>query len=82
MSRRLQPPVAFGLQAACLAALALLAAGAEPAAPPVFEKDVLPLFQSKGLSCHGPDKRKAELDVRGKATLLKGGENGPCGVRK
>jgi mono/diheme cytochrome c family protein len=71
MSRPLSQPAACGL----LAALALLAVAAEP---PLFEKDIFPLFQSKCLSCHGPDKRKAELDLRGKATLLKGGENGPA----
>lgn len=45
--------------------------------PVVFEKGVLPIFQAKCVSCHGPDKQKAGLDVRSVAALLKGGETGP-----
>ncbi len=29
-----------------------------------FEKDVLPIFESKCVSCHGASKRRAGLDVR------------------
>src|SRR5262249_45987269 len=65
----------------CLVIL-VLAAGqliaAEPAPPPVFEKDVLPLFQAKCVRCHGGDSKKADLDLRSKPGLLKGGETGPA----
>src|SRR5947209_19576170 len=74
MRRRLVPAALF---AAGLATLALRAAAADPAPAPVFEKDVLPLFRAKCLRCHGADKRQAELDLRGKPTMLKGGESGP-----
>jgi uncharacterized protein DUF1553/uncharacterized protein DUF1549/cytochrome c len=73
--RRCLVPVA--VSAACLAALALRAAAADPPPAPVFEKDVLPLFQMKCLRCHGADKRQADLDLRGKPAMLKGGEDGP-----
>ena len=54
-----------------------LAAAADAPAIPLFEKDVLPVFQAKCLSCHGADKQKADLDMRSKAAMLKGGEAGP-----
>jgi hypothetical protein len=68
---------------------ALLAAGvllhgslalraADPAAAVTFEKDVLPILQARCLRCHGADKQKADLDLRTKAGLLKGGETGPA----
>jgi hypothetical protein len=44
----------------------------------VFEKDVLPLLQGKCVRCHGGAKQKADLDLRSKAGLLKGGESGPA----
>jgi hypothetical protein len=52
---------------------------APPAAPgPVFEKDVLPILQTKCHSCHGEKKQKAGLDLRDSSTILRGGENGPA----
>jgi hypothetical protein len=51
---------------------------AEPTAVPTFEKDILPLFQARCLSCHGADKQKADLDMRSKPAMLKGGESGPA----
>src|SRR6516225_11291715 len=66
---------------------ALLAA--EPEKPrvaeghaPDFETDVAPIFQTKCLKCHGEKDRKAELDLRTLATLLKGGESGAVIVPK
>ena len=47
------------------------------AAEPTFEKDILPIFQAKCLGCHGADKQKADLDMRSKAAMLRGGESGP-----
>jgi hypothetical protein len=53
-------------------------AAAKPPPAPVFEKDVLPILQARCLRCHGADKREADLDLRHRATLLKGGESGPA----
>jgi mono/diheme cytochrome c family protein len=66
-----------------LAALLLpqsFTAGADgPALPtPVFERDLLPLFQARCVRCHGTEQQKARLDLRTKAALLKGGESGPA----
>jgi Protein of unknown function (DUF1553)/Protein of unknown function (DUF1549)/Planctomycete cytochrome C len=61
-----------------LALVGLLLAQPAPAAVPLFEKEVLPIFQAKCLGCHGADKRKAALDLRTKAVLLRGGESGPA----
>ncbi len=53
------------------------AARAEEKAAPVFEKDVVPVLRAKCFGCHGAEKRKAKLDLRTKAGMLKGGETGP-----
>ena len=55
-----------------------LAVAADAPAIPLFEKDVLPVFKAKCLSCHGADKQKADLEMRSKAAMLKGGESGPA----
>jgi hypothetical protein len=54
------------------------AVAADPPAIPIFEKDILPLFQAKCLSCHGATKQKADLDMRNKVAMLKGGDSGPA----
>lgn len=50
------------------------------AAEPRFETEVLPIFQAKCLSCHGEKGRKADLDLRSQASILKGGDSGPAVV--
>ena len=64
-----------------VAALALLgirqASGAEPAAAPPFEHDVLPILTAHCLKCHGREARKASLDLRTMTLLARGGESGP-----
>ena len=45
---------------------------------PRFEEDVLPIFQSNCLACHGENVRQADLDLRQRDTALKGGESGPA----
>src|SRR5262249_29944466 len=60
--------------------LSLFAAPARAADAPVFEKTVLPLLQAKCVRCHGGDKLKADLDVRSRAALVKGGESGSAVV--
>src|SRR5262245_6893299 len=49
-----------------------------PKMPPLFEKDILPILQAKCMNCHGAEKQRAGLDLRGKAAILKGGESGPA----
>src|SRR5579875_3848286 len=44
---------------------------------PSFESDILPLLQAKCLRCHGEKAKKAELDLRTRAGILKGSESGP-----
>jgi mono/diheme cytochrome c family protein len=44
---------------------------------PRFETDILPLFQAKCLRCHGEKAKKGELDLRTRASILKGSESGP-----
>jgi len=56
--------------------LAVPAAAADPL--PVFEKAVLPLLKARCVRCHGGEKLNADLDVRSKPALLKGGESGPA----
>ena len=50
-------------------------AGARPIA---YESDIRPLLAAACFGCHGEDKRKARLDLRGKEPRLKGGESGPA----
>jgi mono/diheme cytochrome c family protein len=45
-----------------------------------FEHDILPLFQTKCLRCHGDKARKGDLDLRSLAAAVKGGESGPAVV--
>jgi hypothetical protein len=71
-------PLTVGVLAvACWTALPRgWAADKAPAGDPVFEKDVMPIFQAKCLQCHGAAKIKAGLDLRTKAAVLKGGDTG------
>jgi hypothetical protein len=41
------------------------------AAEPVFERDVLSIFAARCLSCHGGVTKKADLDLRNRASILK-----------
>ncbi|HMC65208.1 MAG TPA: DUF1549 domain-containing protein, partial [Gemmataceae bacterium] len=72
-----------GLPAILLASLLVSAGAVDSSAAdkpvqPLFEKDVLPILESKCLRCHGKDLQKADLDLRSKTGLLKGGESGPA----
>lgn len=55
----------------------------EPKKPPMvakvsFEKEILPLFRSKCLNCHGGvGNPKGGLDLRTVAAIMKGGDSGP-----
>jgi mono/diheme cytochrome c family protein len=50
---------------------------APSASAPRFESDILPLLEARCVRCHGGKVRKAELDLRSKAGIFKGGESGP-----
>src|SRR5262249_25152778 len=66
---------AWNLAPAPAAARAGEKAGARPV---TYEADIRPLLAATCLGCHGEDKRKARLDLRGKDSMLKGGESGPA----
>ncbi len=73
-----------------VALLVVLAASVAPAAEPTFTKDqvaffdekVAPLLKASCLKCHGdkPDKLSGGLDLRTRATAIKGGDTGPVAV--
>ncbi len=46
--------------------------------PAVSEKDVLPIFQVRCVACHGKRRQEAGLDLRTRASRLKGGRSGPA----
>ncbi len=54
----------------------LNAAAAEPAPP--FDKQIAPLLQARCLKCHNAIKSRGDLDLTGRASLLKGGQTGPA----
>lgn len=77
------PPGPTPLTAKEIAALgAWIDGGAKSASPSavrrVTQHDVIPLLLLHCSSCHGAQKREAGLDVRTKASLLKGGKTGPA----
>ncbi len=65
----------------CLLAIFWLSptnADAASAAPPEFEKNVLPILQAKCLRCHGEKQQAGKLDMRTPAAMLRGGNTGPA----
>ena len=44
----------------------------------VTERDVLPVFQMRCVTCHGKRRKEAGLDLRTRASRLRGGESGPA----
>ena len=46
--------------------------------PAVSEKEVLPIFQVRCVACHGKRRQEAGLDLRTRASRLKGGRSGPA----
>src|SRR5882672_9460098 len=66
--------VAAALVTASIAAPAAIAAPTTP--QPVFERDVLPIFEANCVRCHGPKLRMAHMDLSTYDHVLKGGESG------
>jgi hypothetical protein len=52
----------------------------DPAALEFFEKQVRPLLASRCQTCHGASKSKGDLRLDSRASILKGGNNGPAVV--
>jgi len=67
-------PRMLGLAGAVLAIASAAPGGAGiPDGEPRFETDVLPILEANCVSCHGRGARQAELDLRTRAGLLRGG---------
>ena len=50
-----------------------------PAAHPVnFSQEIKPIFEASCIKCHGRGRAKGDFQIDSRATLLKGGENGPA----
>ncbi len=47
---------------------------------PRFESDIAPIFEAHCLTCHGERLQQAELDLRTRDAVLKGGKSGPVVV--
>ena len=73
-------PFALWLAGAAMWAGFVLTAQAEPSdvqGAPVFEKEVLPIFQTHCVRCHGPKMKLLELDLSTPEGVLQGSESGP-----
>ncbi|MEX2262073.1 MAG: PSD1 and planctomycete cytochrome C domain-containing protein [Bryobacteraceae bacterium] len=81
ISRKLRPVVWL---ARLITGVALLAVGVTQTSrltaqkAHVAEKDILPIFESKCLQCHGETLKMANLDLRTRESMLKGGDKGPA----
>ncbi len=65
--------------AAALGWLAVAAAEPNPATKPLdYQRDVLPILQTKCVRCHKPMKADGKLDLSTRAAMLKGGISGPA----
>ncbi len=58
--------------------VALCAMPVWAAAPPQFEKDILPLLEAKCAKCHTGAEAQGGLDIRTRGSLVKGGKSGPA----
>ncbi len=47
-------------------------------APAVTQHDIIPLLHLRCVACHGGRRQEASLDLRTKASILKGGKSGPA----
>lgn len=60
-----------------LPATDLPATEAATAGPVSFSADILPIFESRCVSCHGGNKTEKGLDLKSFASLMNGSEEGP-----
>lgn len=54
--------------------------GVTPAPSPFYVSTIAPIFESKCVSCHGPDKQKGGLAMHTPEDLILGGDSGPAYV--
>ncbi len=66
------------LATVCLAFVAFAPAAADAEERTRFESDVLPVFESHCLVCHGQQSLQAGLDLRTEASVVRGGASGPA----
>jgi hypothetical protein len=71
----------LGITTLLLALTSVRGFGAAPARRPPRFDDVRPLFTAFCLKCHGAKVRKAGVDLRSPASVLRGGSGGPIVVR-
>ena len=57
-----------------------VAEGPAPSAPEVTQHDVIPVLLRRCTVCHGLRQQEGGLDLRTKASMLKGGKSGPAFV--
>lgn len=69
---------AFVLLIVALGASARAEDSVQVASETLFREKVLPLLNTKCLSCHGPDKQEGGLRLDSREAAIKGGENGPA----
>jgi hypothetical protein len=48
--------------------------------PAVTQHDILPLFYLRCVACHGGRRKEADLDLRTRKSILKGGKSGPAAI--
>lgn len=48
-----------------------------PTAPVSFANDILPIFESRCIKCHGGEQTKEGLDMKTYESLMAGSQNGP-----
>lgn len=70
--------VFFGGLLLCVLTVRGVEAETKQSEVPDFQRDVLPIFESKCLRCHGVKRRDAKLDMRTLEAMLKGGVTGPA----
>jgi hypothetical protein len=61
--------------------VAITVHGGVPSAPPIFEKDIVPILAAHCHECHGEETQESQLDLRTLTAMLRGGEQGPAIVR-
>jgi hypothetical protein len=72
----------FALFALLLAAAGGVSLGDEPAPikPEVTQHDIVPILLLRCTVCHGARKHEGELDLRSRASMVRGGKSGPAFV--